>query len=57
MDRQTLTDVRSGKTLMPIARYEGGYYNRYRADGSVVPWRIDDVNEQRLADGLEAIAL
>ena len=57
MDRQTLTDVRSGKALMPIARYEGGYYNRYRADGSVVPWRIDDVNEQRLADGLEAIAL
>ena len=57
MDMQTLADVRSGKILMPIARCEGGYYNRYRADGSVVPWRIDDVNQQRLADGLDAIAV
>ena len=57
MEMQTLADVRSGKLLMPIARYEGGYYNRYRGDGSVVPWRIDDVNRQRLADGLDAIAV
>ena len=56
MDMQALEAVRSSKTLMPIARFEGGYYDRYRADGSVVPWRIDDVNEQRSADGLESVA-
>ncbi len=57
MDMPMLEEVRSGKALMPIARYEGGYYDRYRADGSVVPWRIDDVNRQRSADGLEPVAL
>ena len=57
MDMLTLADVRSGKVLMPIARYESGYYDRYRADGSVVPWRIDDVNRQRNADGLEPVAV
>ncbi len=57
MDVLALEDVRSRKTLMPIARYEDGYYDRYRADGSVVPWRIDDVNRQRSADGLEPVAI
>lgn len=47
-----LADLRSKKVLMPISRREGGYYDRFRADGSVVPWRIDDVNKQREADGL-----
>ncbi|OGG52300.1 MAG: hypothetical protein A3F84_23360 [Candidatus Handelsmanbacteria bacterium RIFCSPLOWO2_12_FULL_64_10] len=50
-----LKALRSRRTLMPIARYEGGYYDRFRADGSVVPWRIDDVNAQRRKDGLEAV--
>lgn len=57
MDEQALEGVRSKETLMPIARYADGYYNRYRADGSVVPWRIDDVNRQRSADGLAPIAI
>ncbi|MDE3001255.1 MAG: DUF362 domain-containing protein [Gemmatimonadota bacterium] len=57
MTPQALEAVRSRKTLMPIARYEDGYYDRYRADGSVVPWRIDDVNRQRSADGLEPVAI
>jgi uncharacterized protein (DUF362 family) len=45
----------SSDVLMPISRREGGYYDRFRPDGSVVPWRIDDVNKQRIADGLEQI--
>jgi uncharacterized protein (DUF362 family) len=45
----------SSHTLMPISRREGGYYDRFRTDGSVVPWRIDDVNKQRSADGLDPI--
>ena len=28
-----------------------------RADGSVVPWRLDEVNKQRQADGQEPIAV
>ena len=57
MNPQALAQVRSGTVLMPIARYADGYYNRYRADGSVVPWRIDDVNRQRAADGLPPVAI
>lgn len=57
MDPKALARIRSKKVLMPIARYEGGYYDRYRADGSVVPWRIDDVNEQRRSDGLEPVEM
>ncbi len=52
-----LADHRSNHILMPIARHEGGYYDRFRQDGSVVPWKIDDVNRQRVADGLEPIAI
>lgn len=57
MDPQALAQIRSGTVLMPIARYADGYYNRYREDGSVVPWRIDDVNKQRSADGLGPVAI
>ena len=57
MDPRALARIRSKKVLMPIARYEGGYYDRYRADGSVVPWRIDDVNEQRRSDGLGPVEM
>ncbi len=55
LDRAALKALRSKRTLMPISRYEGGYYDRFRADGSAVPWRIDDVNEQRKADGLAPV--
>ena len=46
---------RSKRVLMPVARCKDGYYDRFRADGSVVPWRIDDVNRRREEDGLEPI--
>jgi len=51
---------RSSEVLMPFCRLkrasgESGYYKRFRRDGSAVPWRVDRVNEQRLADGLEPI--
>jgi uncharacterized protein (DUF362 family) len=47
--------LRSSKVLMPIAGSGEGYYDRFRADGSVVPWRLDEVNKQRQADGLSPI--
>ena len=37
--------------LMPVCRSEEGYYNRFRSNGTVVPWQIDKINEQRRADG------
>ncbi len=51
LDEAGLSAWRSKQVLMPMCRYEGGYYNRFRADGSAVPWRIDEVNRQRQADG------
>jgi uncharacterized protein (DUF362 family) len=56
-DRSVLTTLRSSIPLMPIARSHDGYYPRFRADGSVVPWNLDRVNHQRQADGLEVIAV
>jgi uncharacterized protein (DUF362 family) len=55
MDAAALQAARRDEPLMPVSRCAGGYYARYRADGSAVPWRIDDVNGQRLKDGLEPI--
>ena len=55
MDAAALQTARRTEPLMPISRCEGGYYSRFRADGSAVPWRIDQVNEQRLKDGLEPV--
>jgi|MDTC01.3.fsa_nt_gb uncharacterized protein (DUF362 family) len=55
MDATALGVARRSEPLMPIARCEGRYYARFRADGSTVPWRIDRVNEQRLKDGLEPV--
>ena len=52
-----LQGLRSKQVLMPVSPCEGGYYSRFRADGSVVPWRIDRVNRQRKADGLEPVPL
>ena len=42
--------LRARRGLMPGASYGEGYYPRFRADGSVVPWRLDDVNKQRQED-------
>ena len=52
-----LAAARRAAPLMPICRHEGGYYNRFRADGAAVPWQIDRINEQRQADGEAAIAV
>lgn len=55
MDTTALDTVRSPTPLMPICRCDEGYYNRFRDDGSVVPWRVGDVNKQRIKDGHEPI--
>jgi uncharacterized protein (DUF362 family) len=60
LDLDALTQYRTKEPLMPYCRLksdsgEKGYYKRFRRDGSAVPWRIDDVNKQRLADGLEPV--
>lgn len=51
MGRSALKGLRRGEPLMPVSRCQGGYYARFRADGSAVPWRIDEVNAQRVRDG------
>lgn len=60
LDVDALAQCRSAEALMPYCRLERkdgekGYYKRFRRDGSAVPWRIDAVNEQRLADGLAPV--
>ena len=51
LDAEALQQRRSPTVLMPVSRYEQGYYKRFRQDGSAAPWRIDEVNKQRQADG------
>lgn len=66
VDEIELVDLESGQTvepaslrraapLMPLCRVGEGYYPRFRADGSVVPWQLDNVNRQREADGLQPV--
>lgn len=55
MSASQLAAVRRPEPLMPVSRCQGGYYARFRDDGSAVPWRIDDVNAQRRRDGLEPV--
>ena len=55
MSAAQLAAVRRPEPLMPVSRCQGGYYARFRDDGSAVPWRIDDVNAQRRRDGLEPV--
>lgn len=55
LDLETLQALRADPPLMPLSRYNGSYYARFRTDGSVVPWGLDRVNQQRAADGLELI--
>ena len=57
MDSGTLQAARRTEPLMPISRCNGGYYARFREDGSAVPWRIDDVNQQLTKDGLEPLSV
>lgn len=55
MDAAALQSARQADPLMPISRCGDGYYNRYRADGTAVPWRMEDVNKQLVKDGGEPI--
>ncbi|MFC1525876.1 DUF362 domain-containing protein [Candidatus Latescibacterota bacterium] len=55
LDREALGKHRMDPPLMPLARYQDGYYARFRPDGSVVPWNIDCVNEQLIAEGKEPV--
>lgn len=55
LDRKALEEYMVDPPLMPVSRCEAGYYARFRPDGSVVPWAIDRVNQQRIADGLEPV--
>jgi uncharacterized protein (DUF362 family) len=55
LDKAGLDELRVKQPLMPVARERSGYYNRFRRDGSAVPWRIDQVNEQRQKDGLDPV--
>jgi len=48
--------LRRPEALMPVCRAEGGYYRRFRPDGSAVPWNLDEVNKQRQLDGLDPIS-
>ena len=57
MDSGTLQAARRTEPLMPISRCNSGYYARFREDGSAVPWRIDDVNQQLTKDGLEPLSV
>ncbi|MDE2706231.1 MAG: hypothetical protein OXI35_14265, partial [Gemmatimonadota bacterium] len=50
-----LAELRPAAPLMPISRLKGGYYKRFRTDGSAVPWRLDEVNVQRQQDGLAPV--
>lgn len=55
LDPGELRSRRSPTVLMPVSRYGQGYYRRFRSDGSAAPWRIDEVNQQRQADGLPPV--
>lgn len=57
LERAELEELRVKQPLMPVARGRDGYYNRFRKDGSAVPWRVDQVNEQRQKDGLDLVSV
>ncbi len=56
LNRAEVQALRRAEVLMPVCRYDGGYYKRFRPNGSVVPWNLNEVNQQRLLDGLDPIA-
>ncbi len=41
--------------FVPLVRSSRGYMSRFRSDGSLVPWQIDHINQQRNSKGLEPI--
>jgi hypothetical protein len=55
VNQEALRALRADPPLIPLSRYSGGYYSRFRGDGTVVPWSLDYVNERRIKDGLEPI--
>ena len=55
LDGKALAAHRHDPPLMPLVRYQDGYTARFRADGSLVPWALDMVNERRIKDGLDPI--
>ena len=56
MSLQDLQQLVPPEPLMPISPHPEGYYPRFRTDGSVVPWNLQAVNQQREADGLTSIS-
>ncbi|MFH1566755.1 MAG: DUF362 domain-containing protein [Gemmatimonadota bacterium] len=48
---------RSDPVLMPLSQVNGGYVPRFLADGTVVPWALDRVNEWRAKRGQEPLAV
>ena len=52
-----ISKYRSVNIFMPAAKKQNGHYNRFRSDGTIVPWNIDRVNEQRKKDGLPSIPI
>jgi uncharacterized protein (DUF362 family) len=61
LEGDALMALRREEPLMPVARLsqrnrKSGYYKRFRQDGSVVPWQLDRVNDQRREDGLDPIS-
>jgi uncharacterized protein (DUF362 family) len=55
LDTDALAAYRHDPPLMPLARCQEGYTARFRPDGSIVPWALDWINEQREKEGLEPI--
>lgn len=51
-----LRRLRASPPLMPLSHVGGGYAPRFRADGSLVPWALDQINEHRRQARLAPIA-
>lgn len=47
LNATSLRGLRAQPALMPLARGREGHHPRFRPDGSLVPWRLDRVNEAR----------
>ncbi|MDA0338011.1 MAG: DUF362 domain-containing protein, partial [bacterium] len=56
LDVAALQRLRSQPPLMPLFRVAGRHTPRFRADGSLVPWDLDRINQHRQAHHLAAIA-
>jgi hypothetical protein len=56
LDAGSLQRLRSQPPLMPLSRVGGTHTPRFRADGNVVPWDLDHINQHRKEQHLELIA-